>query len=148
VDLGKVAFFVEGDSDRCTAALRELAHSFSPSVYDADYDQRLYLHFAGNMAGNFSNCLYAIAKEVLDEAGLPLEVLLPVVDETAHKIHSLPPREAQSGPAARGDEVTIEKHLDLIDKMKTPTALDKTAPASLLDVYRFFTHNIQSGATY
>lgn len=147
VELNKVAFFTEGDSELSARAVRELALSFSPSVYAADYEQRQYIHFAGNMAGNFSNCLYAIAKEALDEAGIPFEVLFSIIDETAHKIHTLPPREAQSGPAARGDEVTTEKHLALIDRMKTPTAQDKNSPVTLKDVYRFFTHNIQSEAT-
>lgn len=147
VDLGKVAFFVEGDGDVSQKRVRELALSFSASVYTATLEQRLYLHLAGCITNNFSNCLYAIAKEVMDEARLPFEVLLPVVDETARKIHLMPPREAQSGPAARGDGVTIEKHLTLIDQLQTPTALDQTSPISFRDVYRFFTRNIQSGAT-
>ena len=148
VDLGKTSFFVEGSTEEAQRRVREQALAFSPAVYAADYEQRQYLHFAGNMAANFSNCLYAIAQEVLDEARLPLGVLFPIVDETARKIHSLSPREAQSGPAARGDEVTIEKHLALIDRLSGPTALDSTSPVSLKDMYRFFTHNIQTASKH
>jgi len=146
VDLSKVAFFVEGDDEDSRQAVRELARSFSAKVYDSSLEQRQYLHFAGNMAANFSNCLYCIAKEVLDEAQLPFEVLFPIVEETAHKIQTLSPREAQSGPAVRGDEVTIEKHLALIDRLSTMTATDQTSPVALKDMYGFFTHNIQRRA--
>lgn len=146
VDMSKVAFFVEGDSENSLKTVRDLAHAFSPSVYEADYNQRLYLHFAGNMACNFSNCLYAIAKEVLDEAHLPFDVLLPIADESAQKIHQMSPREAQAGPAMRRDDVTIAKHLELIGKLSTPTALDPNAPFGLKDIYRFFTYNIQAAS--
>ena len=146
VDLSHTTFFVEGSDEKAERRIHELSLSFSPIVYAADYEQRQYLHFAGNMAANFSNCLYAIAKEALDEAHLPFDVLFPIVDETARKIHTMTPREAQSGPAARGDEVTIQKHLALIDRLSTPTAVDTHSPVSLKDMYRFFTHNIQTVA--
>jgi hypothetical protein len=40
--------------------------------------------------------------------------LLPLIDETARKVHTLPPQEAQTGPAIRYDENVIQKHLDAL----------------------------------
>lgn len=146
VDLSRVAFFTEGDSEESSTMVHDLALSFSPTVYTATFEQRVYLHLSGCIANNFTNCLYAIAKEVLDEARLPFDVLYPVMEETAHKAQLLPPREVQSGPAARGDSVTIEKHLALLDRLATPTMKDTSSPIDFRDVYRFFTHNIQAAA--
>jgi hypothetical protein len=42
-------------------------------------------------------------------------MLLPLIDETAAKIHQMHPREAQTGPAIRFDEQVMNRHIDLID---------------------------------
>ena len=35
---------------------------------------------------------------------IPFEVILPLIDETANKVHKLSPSQAQTGPAVRFDE--------------------------------------------
>jgi hypothetical protein len=42
-------------------------------------------------------------------------VLHPLIQETAHKILILSPKEAQTGPALRNDTKTIEKQLDFLE---------------------------------
>ena len=43
--------------------------------------------------------------------------MLPLVDETARKVHQLHPRDAQTGPAARHDEsVMLMQHPLLVDE--------------------------------
>ena len=44
--------------------------------------------------------------------GYPLQ--MPLVDETARKVHTLPPKEAQTGPAVRYDRQVMQAHLDLL----------------------------------
>ena len=58
--------------------------------------------------------MYALAHRLLDSHGLPFEVMLPLIDETARKVHELPPAEAQTGPARRYDENVIGKHLEML----------------------------------
>ena len=53
---------------------------------------------------------------MLDNAGLPFDVMLPLIDETAAKVHELMPSKAQTGPAVRYDENIISKHLDLLNQ--------------------------------
>ena len=45
---------------------------------------------------------------------MSFDVLLPIIDETARKVHSIHPREAQTGPAIRYDEQVIEGHLGML----------------------------------
>jgi len=42
--------------------------------------------------------------------------LLPLILETANKITTLSPLEAQTGPAKRNDTKTIEKHIAMLNK--------------------------------
>ena len=41
--------------------------------------------------------------------------LLPLIDETARKVHRLSPQEAQTGPAIRYDEKVIRSHINLLE---------------------------------
>ena len=59
--------------------------------------------------------MYQIGNEICEENNVPFEVLHPLIQETAHKISELSPKEAQTGPALRNDTITIEKHLDFLE---------------------------------
>ena len=58
--------------------------------------------------------MYALSAHLLAEAGLPFDSMLPLIDETAAKVHVLSPSQAQTGPAIRYDENVIGKHLDAL----------------------------------
>ena len=46
---------------------------------------------------------------------IPFAVLLPLVDETAAKVHTLAPSEAQTGPAIRGDHAVMKRHIEALE---------------------------------
>jgi hypothetical protein len=50
----------------------------------------------------------------MQEQSLSFDLLKPLILETANKINSLSPAEAQTGPAKRNDKKTIEKQLHLL----------------------------------
>ncbi len=68
-------------------------------------------------ANNFSNLCFRIAWELAENAGLDPRVLLPLIDESCAKLHTLSPAEAQTGPAVRWDENVMNKHLALLEEM-------------------------------
>ena len=109
VDFSKIGIFVEGSDESVCSHLEELAHSLSQYVYRINGEQRAYLHVAAVFACNFTNAMYAMSAELLQKQGLPFEIMLPLIDETAAKLHTLSPREAQTGPAHRRDETIIGK---------------------------------------
>jgi predicted short-subunit dehydrogenase-like oxidoreductase (DUF2520 family) len=59
--------------------------------------------------------MYTMAAELLSNTHIPFRALLPLIDETAAKIHSLHPSDAQTGPARRGDENVMEHHMSLLN---------------------------------
>ncbi len=113
-DFGGIPVFVEANGADDLSLLRSLAQDLSGRVYVFSSEQRRLLHLAGVFACNFTNHLYAITEELLAAHGIPFEVMLPLIDETAAKVHGLSPREAQTGPAVRYDLNVIGKHLDLL----------------------------------
>lgn len=114
VDMREVSLFVEASSEEALARTEELAHSLSNKVFRADSKRRARLHIAAVFACNFANAMYDAAQHLLAEEGIPFEVLLPLIDETAAKVHTLAPREAQTGPAVRGDNVVMQRHLETL----------------------------------
>lgn len=115
VDFSKVPFFIEADEADDLELLRQLAAGLSPKIIASTIEQRRILHLAAVMTSNFSNALYIVAKELLDEYGLDFSVLHPLLLETAQKALEVDPREGQTGPARRNDQGTIEKHLKLLE---------------------------------
>ena len=58
--------------------------------------------------------MYTMAAELLKNTHIPFRVLLPLIDETAKKIHSISPLDAQTGPARRGDDNVMQHHISLL----------------------------------
>lgn len=114
VDFRKVPFFVESNSADDKELLKGIAAVLSENVYEATSEQRRSLHLAAVFACNFSNHMYALAAELLKKHGLPFEAMLPLIDETARKVHELAPVQAQTGPAVRYDENIISKHREML----------------------------------
>lgn len=111
VDMREVALFVEGSDEDALHTIELLGHSISNKVYRADSSERALLHISAVFACNFTNAMYGIADQLLKQGGIPFDVLLPLIDETAAKVHTLAPHEAQTGPAVRGDNEVMQHHL-------------------------------------
>ena len=84
-------------------------------VIELSSDDRQYLHLAAVFACNFVNHCYALAAEILEQHGMDFNVMLPLIDETARKVHQLHPLQAQTGPAIRYDENVIRHQLELLN---------------------------------
>lgn len=131
VNLDNVPFFLEANLEEDKAILEQLARAVSRDVRFLPSEKRRHLHLAAVFACNFVNHIYALADDILREEGIPFEVLLPLIDETAAKVHRLTPREAQTGPAIRYDENVIDKHLAMLDKAPGLKALYETLSRSI-----------------
>ncbi len=114
VDFSSIPIFIEANNAGDLDCLKALAATLSGSVFEADSRQRRALHLAAVFACNFTNHMYAVCGHLLDEAGLPFDVMLPLIDETAAKVHDLSPSQAQTGPAVRYDENVITRHLEAL----------------------------------
>lgn len=117
-DFSTVPVFFEARGIDDISAVYSLALTITSHVYEATQHDRERLHVAGVYACNFTNLMYNLAAELLQHTHIPFSALLPLIDETAAKMHSLPPRDAQTGPARRGDVNVMAHHLELLDDEK------------------------------
>lgn len=120
-------------SDNDTLMILEiLGKSISDTISLANDAQRLKLHLAAVFCNNFVNHMYVLMEEYCQKEGLDFQLLLPLIQETAQRIQTIPPAKSQTGPAKRRDTATIEKHLALMESYP-----------DLKSIYQLLTKSIQ-----
>ena len=132
VDFRHVPCFVEASTETDVQLLQTVASGISDNVFTLSSADRQYLHLAAVFCCNFSNHCYAIAERMLAEHGVPFSVMLPLIDETAAKVHNLSPVLGQTGPAARGDKGVMDRQ----ERLLTSTPLHQ-------QIYRLMSEDIQ-----
>lgn len=132
IDIRKIPFCLEASNEHSFSSLQRLVQRLEAHWFPVNSAERTHLHLAAVLAHNFSNHLYLKAKEVMDEMNLDFRILLPLLESSLQNLYKVNPRDLQTGPALRKDDVTIEKHLELISD-----------PISK-DIYKLLTRSIQN----
>lgn len=114
VNFDSIPVFLEVSKEEDAKLLQKIAMALTGEVHLLSSEKRKHLHLAAVFACNFTNHMYVLAGKILDEQGIPMQVLQPLIDETAHKIHEMHPVLAQTGPAVRYDENVINKQLEML----------------------------------
>ena len=128
----EIPFFVEAENPEDVQALKEFALRISNDVYELDFASRMEIQMCGVWASNFVNHMYKIAGDFCAKNNVPFDVLLPLITETANKVVEMNPHDAQTGPARRGDDVIVNRHLDLLKN-----------DSRLLQIYQILTDSIK-----
>lgn len=83
-------------------------------------EQKTLYHAAACVASNYLVTIIQMASEMLKTVGFPPELaeqaLLPLIAGTIENLREKKPEEALTGPIARGDIGTVEKHIQAIAK--------------------------------
>jgi predicted short-subunit dehydrogenase-like oxidoreductase (DUF2520 family) len=109
-----IPFLVNGSDELVQSTLLRVAADVSPIVQLTSDEARAKLHVAAVIVNNFTNHLYAMAEAFCKNESLNFKLLLPLIQETAERMYRITPTEALTGPAIRNDQVTIDKHLELL----------------------------------
>ncbi len=131
--LPPVPFLVDGNTDEVIALLHDFALSISDHVQVAKDETRMQMHLAAVMVSNFTNHLYALTEDYCKDRRLDFNLLHPLIIEVACRLTQGNALDMQTGPARRGDEETINKHLLLLE-------IDK----HLQDLYHEFSESIRT----
>lgn len=110
VDFKNIPICLESENSTDFRLLEKVAKSISDKVFAINSQQRKALHVAAVFVNNFTNHLYHLGNEICKEHQVPFDILKPLILETAQKITTLSPEDAQTGPAKRNDQQTIEAH--------------------------------------
>ena len=114
IDFLNVPICIEASNPQTQNVLLAMAKHISSKIYFLTSEQRVYLHLAGVFACNFTNAMYAVAQQILEEKNIDFNIALPLINETAEKIKTLYPLDSQTGPAVRNDKIIMEKHLNML----------------------------------
>lgn len=114
VKFKEIPCFIEGNDNVALETALSLAGSVSDRVYRMNSEERKYLHLAAVFACNFVNHCYGISFEILRRHNISFDVMMPLIDETARKVHTCSPVEAQTGPAVRYDQNIIRLQSELL----------------------------------
>ena len=114
IDFKNVPICLEANNTKTYKTLEQVAKSISNNVQKINSEQRINIHIAAVFACNFTNHFYSIANDILQTNKLSLDIIKPLIAETAEKIKNNPPTKMQTGPAIRGDKKTMDKHLKML----------------------------------
>jgi predicted short-subunit dehydrogenase-like oxidoreductase (DUF2520 family) len=116
LDFSNIPICLETEHTTDYALLESVAKSITQVIYPVRSEQRKALHVAAVFVCNFVNHLYQIGSDLCEEHHLDFALLQPLIQETAAKVMTLAPQEAQTGPARRQDSTTINAHLNYLTK--------------------------------
>jgi len=105
------------DSAQLIDAIVATLHGRSFAIADAD---RAAYHAAACVAANHLVALLGQVERVAASTGAPFEAYLDLVRGAVENVAAVGPAAALTGPAARGDLATIERHLAAIDPSERP----------------------------
>jgi predicted short-subunit dehydrogenase-like oxidoreductase (DUF2520 family) len=109
-----IPFCISSNNDNVETQLSALADKISGNVNIISDDQRKKIHLSAVMMNNFVNHLIYKSEEFLEKNELPIELIQPLLKQTIAKHAKLGSLEAQTGPAVRNDESTINAHIDML----------------------------------
>ena len=111
-DFKNIPICLEASNESSYQTLFKLASTLGNNINKINSEQRLGLHTAAVFVNNFTNHLYQLGNTICKEQNISFRLLQPLIKETAAKIESMTPKDAQTGPALRKDYITLQKHQD------------------------------------
>lgn len=133
VNFKQIPICIETEFSADLEILQKISKSISDKSYIINSQQRRALHVAAVFVNNFTNHLYQLGSEICQENQIPFTILEALITETAAKVQHLTPLEAQTGPAKRKDQNTIDAHIDFLKSDATKQAIYKLLTQSIQD---------------
>lgn len=109
-----IPFLIDGSNEAVLQQIEQLAFAISNKVAKGNDEQRLKLHVAAVFVCNFVNFMYLQSASFCEKEGIDFSLLQPLMEETANRLRHAHPAEVFTGPAVRGDKLTIEKHVQVL----------------------------------
>jgi predicted short-subunit dehydrogenase-like oxidoreductase (DUF2520 family) len=109
-----IPFLIDGNTEETITLVEDFAKTLSSIVTKANDEERLKLHIAAVIVSNFTNHLYALAEDFCKKENIDFSLLAPLIKETAQRVETISPSKSQTGPAARNDIFTLDKHIRLL----------------------------------
>lgn len=136
VSFDDIPICIEASNDHTYNILHKTASLLSRRIISMDSATRTWLHLTGVFANNFSNHLLTISQKIAIDKGFSFDLIKPLVNETIEKAFEDNPSNAQTGPAVRFDQSTINLHIEKL----------KEYSPELAEIYKELSLSIQNFA--
>lgn len=114
-----IYFDIEGD-EKSISILEKMADDLGAKSIKIDPKGKELLHLSAVIASNYLVTLTDIALQVSGSTNIPqrtlIDALLPLMNSSLQNLKELNPPDALTGPIARGDVQTVQKHITLLEK--------------------------------
>lgn len=107
--------YLEGSDEESLRMLAQLAGSLYAIPRRANSQTRRHLHLCAVMANNFCHHILDLCRGRMEEQSLRFEDLHLLMKHTLQRAFETSTEGMQTGPAARGDEGIINKHMKLLE---------------------------------
>lgn len=135
-NLADVPICIEASDEMSLRILESLADKITKVPIFISEDQRKKLHIAAVFANNFTNHLFVLSQEFLHKNNLDFSMLMPLIQETVKKLSSINPQLAQTGPASRKDENTMNQHKLILEQEEELLTIYKTLSKSISEHHK------------
>ncbi|MDR2512185.1 MAG: DUF2520 domain-containing protein [Bacteroidales bacterium] len=109
VDWKKIPITVDSTNIVFQQKMCQIASDISNFVNIYTRKQLEYLHLSAVFACNFTNFLWTVAEDILQQQNIDFEEVKPLIRQCLKKIETQSPKNSQTGPAVRNDVAVIEK---------------------------------------
>ena len=94
-----------------------------------------FIEASSPSACNLTNHCYRLAERVLEAEQIDFRLFLPLIEETARKVRTLSPKDAQTGPMVRYDQNVMQMQMAMLPDDRTR------------EIYRLMAESIHDDAT-
>jgi predicted short-subunit dehydrogenase-like oxidoreductase (DUF2520 family) len=109
-----IPLVAEVSSESVKHLIEDLANVLGARLVFLPANQREQLHMLAVFVNNFSNHLFKLAHDYCQRNNLDFSLLTDLILSGAQALKLNKPAQLQTGPAARNDESTIAKHIELL----------------------------------
>lgn len=114
-----IPFWALGGDAELRGWLGDLMNRLADEWIWLEPEQQIPYHLCGVLASNFLPPLLSLCGSIWPgQAGQAQRALQPIMGQTLANLLRYPPAQAVSGPAARGDLETIQRHLSWLEQFR------------------------------
>ncbi|MCC6289457.1 MAG: DUF2520 domain-containing protein [Chitinophagaceae bacterium] len=135
-DIPQIPLLIDGNTDETIIQIEKFALTLSGQVQYADDEMRQKLHVGAVIVNNFTNYLYTLTDEFCKKENINFKLLLPLLTETVQRLQYDEPALLQTGPAKRGDTITIQKQLSILKTYPVLHQLYQEFSRYIIDYYK------------
>jgi len=113
--LDEAWFALAASDDRSMAMVISLVASLGGHSFVIADENRASYHAAAAVVSNHLVALLAQGQRIAQQSGAPFEAFLQLIRSTLDNVEEVGPAAALTGPVARGDWATVDRHREAID---------------------------------